>query len=186
MKARLVARGFEDNDDDHLTDSPTCAKESLRMVLAAIASKQWKCMSLDVKTAFLQSSTLEREVFIIPPKEAQTNKLWKLNKAVYGLNEASRQWYNRVYDELLKLGLHRSMYDEALFYWKKNGKLEGVIAVHVDDFLFGGTDGFHKEVIERLKTVFEIGKIWITPLRYCGLTIKQVQNGITIDQQRIY
>ena len=55
MKARLVARGFE---EDHLaklcTDSPTCGKESLQIVIAIIITYGWEINSLDIKPAFLK------------------------------------------------------------------------------------------------------------------------------------
>ena len=60
-KARLVARGFEDYEiGNRQTDSPTCSKESIRLVLSIIASKKWKCKVMDVKTAFLQGKPLDR------------------------------------------------------------------------------------------------------------------------------
>ena len=46
-----------------------------------------------MKTAFLQGKKIEREVYICPPKEAATNKVWKLQKCVHGLSDASRYWY---------------------------------------------------------------------------------------------
>jgi hypothetical protein len=133
-KARLVARGFEDTDHSQCTDSPTCSKDSIRMALALMASRSWDCMTLDVKTAFLQGSHLKRDIFLLPPKEANTNGLWKLNKAVYGLREASRKWYDRVKIELEAIGMVKSKYDEALFYWNNGDACQGIIAIHVDDF----------------------------------------------------
>ena len=35
-----------------------------------IASNKWKCQAIDVKAAFLQSKPTEREVYVIPPQEA--------------------------------------------------------------------------------------------------------------------
>ena len=182
VKARLVARGFEDIHNQGKNDSPTCTKDSLRLALTIMASKDWKCMSMDIKTAFLQSFQLEREIFLVPPKEAETDKLWKLNKAVYGLNEASRQWYNRVSHELNKLGMERSKYDEALFYLKSNQELIGITVVHVDDFLFGGTAQFHNSVIKPIEKIFEIGRKCSTPLVFLGLSINQTEGGITMNQ----
>ena len=56
---------------------------------------------MDLKTVFLQGKSIERDVFIKPPKEANTNKLWKLNTTVYGLCDAPREWYLSVKKELL-------------------------------------------------------------------------------------
>ena len=74
-KARLVARGFEEETKHLKTDSPTSAKESLRFTLALISCKSWKLHSLDVKSAFLQGSEMKREVFIRPPTEAKKSSL---------------------------------------------------------------------------------------------------------------
>ena len=52
MKARLCARGFEEESDIR-SDSPTCSREGVRIALALIAAHKWKVNSLDVKTAFL-------------------------------------------------------------------------------------------------------------------------------------
>ena len=60
---------------------------------------------MDIKTVFLQGKLLERQIFMKPPKEANTKKLWKLGKCVYGLNEASRYWCERVKEEFLKVGM---------------------------------------------------------------------------------
>ena len=110
--------------------------------------------------------------------------MWKLNKAVYGLNQASRQWYDRVNQELCKLGMIRSKYDEALYYWRsRDNKCEGIIAIHVDDFLYGGTGRFHKTIIEPLKSVFVIGSFKTTPMKYLGVSIKQNKECITLDQK---
>ncbi|XP_067911270.1 F-box/WD repeat-containing protein 8 isoform X2 [Heterodontus francisci] len=57
-------------------------------------------ISIDIKAAFLQGDTVQREVFLKPPKEETDaeGKLWKLNKCVCGLNAASRVGYfsNRI------------------------------------------------------------------------------------------
>ena len=105
-KARLVARGCEDNETNVRTDSPTCSKETIRIALSIAASEKWKCNSLDVKAAFLQGNPLTRDIYVKPPKEAKTQNIWKLQKAVYGLNEASRHWYDRVQDTLIEMGFN--------------------------------------------------------------------------------
>lgn len=97
-KARLVARGFEDTDvRNQKTGSPTYSKECIRIALAIIMiCKEWEYKVLGVKTAFLQGNKLKRDIYLKPPKETETQDMWKLSKAVYGLNEPSRYWYERV------------------------------------------------------------------------------------------
>ena len=48
-KAILAARGFEELNSEILKDSPTCTKESLKLVLLIISTKGWNCKSIDVK-----------------------------------------------------------------------------------------------------------------------------------------
>ena len=174
LKARLVARGFEEDLSGIQTDSPTCGKESLRVVLAIASSKGWNCNSIDVKAAFLQGAPLDREVYIRPPAEADAgDKIWKMNTCVYGLNDASRYWYLRVREELYSLGMRTSKYDNAIFYWYKNNRLEGIITCHVDDFLWCGTSNFGTEVIEGLRKIFLLGTEQSGIFKYLGLNLQQ-------------
>ena len=119
IKARLVARGFEEDSSCIQKDSPTCNKESLRVALAILASKHWHLNGLDIQAAFLQGSEISRKVYLKPPVEASTNKLWKLRKCLYGLTDASRLWYIRVREELAKLNVSKSKFDDAIFYYHK-------------------------------------------------------------------
>lgn len=93
-KARLVIRGFEEDCIKSLkTDSPTCSKEGLRIILSLAAQQHWTPKSIDIKTAFLQGKSIDRKVYIMPPKICNSDNLWLLNKCVYGLADASFTWY---------------------------------------------------------------------------------------------
>lgn len=89
-RARLIARGFDEMNTVELTeDSPTCAAESLKMIMAVICQKKWELNSMDIKAAFLRGKELTRNIYIWPPREAQSQgTLWKLKKCVYGLADA--------------------------------------------------------------------------------------------------
>ena len=116
-KARLVAKGFQDKTNvDVRKDSPTCLRDSLHIALMLAATNNWAVRSLDVKCAFLQGKEIQREVFLKPPIEANTGKVWKLRKTIYGLGEASRQWYLKLKETLESLSMQMSCYDEAIFY----------------------------------------------------------------------
>ena len=83
VKARLCACGFQEKQN-YWTDTPICSREGIKCALSLVASKIWPVNSIDVKAIFLQGKNLEMNVFARPPKEAQTNKIWKLNSCVYG------------------------------------------------------------------------------------------------------
>ena len=183
-KACLVARGFED-EDQIPSDSPTAAKSTLRTVLAITANEGWIIETIDIKAAFLQSRTINRNVYILPPPEArQDGILWKLKKTVYGLDGASREWYFSVKDLLLKNYCKQSSLDKALFRWyNKKGQLEGLILLHADDFLLAGSDNFAVLVTKKIADAFRIGKRKVTNFQYVGLDIEQTAEGIIVRQE---
>lgn len=185
-KARLVARGFEEIDPELEKDSPTCSSESLKVILAVLAQHEWEPRSMDVKTAFLQGHPLERKVYLKPPKDAKADgKLWLLKKCVYGLNDASLKWYNRVKEVMLKSGAQMSKVDPALFYWNDDhGGLRGVLGCHVDDFIWGGDETFEAEVIDAIRTEFIIGREERGSFSFVGMEVSFDEGRIYLDQKR--
>ena len=182
-KARLVAKGFQETIDDLRTDSPTCMRETLKILLAMATSKGYRINSIDIKAAFLQGKPIERTIYLKPPKEANAEgKLWKLKKAVYGLSDASRVWYLRVVDELKNLGVKISKYDKALFIWKQNESVEGFMSVHVDDFFWCGSMDFEERVINKMKAIFKISKEDSVAFKYLGVHLNQSSNSMVLSQ----
>ena len=184
-KARLCARGFEE-EQPFRKDSPTCSREGMRVVLAILASNSWTVNSLDVKAAFLQGKGIERLVFVKPPKEANTNKLWKLKKCVYGLADAPRQWYTKLKEELEKLGATRCKHDDGLFYVRHDNKLIGIMSCHVDDILWGGTPLFEESVISCICKVFKISKSDSKAFTHLGVDLNQNSDGSILINQESY
>ena len=72
--------------------------------------------------------------------------------------------------------------DNSLFIWRKCGKLEGVICIYVDDFLWTGSIVFYNQVIQVLKTKFLIGSSASTSFTNIGLQMRSYDNGIAVDQ----
>ena len=96
FKARLVARGFQEQEQT-LCDSPTVLRESNKLFTAVAANEGFNILSIDIRAAFLQSKELKRDVYVIPPKDvARQGYLWKLNKPLYGLSDASGRFWLRV------------------------------------------------------------------------------------------
>ena len=183
VKARLVARGFEENSDYLRKDSPTCSKEAVRLAISIASSKGWECHTIDVKSAYLQGNPIGREVFLKPPPEYECGTLWKLKKTVYGLTDAARQWYLRVKEELLKLNLSAASLDPALFSWHNGDNLEGIICLYVDDFLWAGSKLFKSQVVDKLNHLFLIGSTASKAFKYVGLNIAVASDGCTtVDQ----
>lgn len=90
------------------------------MILAIATTSNWNIQAIDIKSAFLQGDKLDRKVFVKPPKEANmTNKLWRLKKCLYGLKDASRQWYMRLKTILKQNGFQKPIYDGECFSLSK-------------------------------------------------------------------
>ena len=58
----MVAKGFQELDQPQ-SDSPTAAKESFKLLMALSANFNFKIVSMDIRAAFLQAKTLDRESF---------------------------------------------------------------------------------------------------------------------------
>ena len=169
-KARLCARGCEDPEDVP-TDSPTCERDNVRLLLSVAATFSWKIHSVDFKSAYLQGEDLDREIYLLPPKEAKTNKLWRLNKCVYGINDAGKKWYNQLKKYLIQLKARMSTLDQAVFFSYQEGALHGIILLHVDDTLWAGSERFASDVIEPLLNRFLVSAEEHVSMRYLGLSL---------------
>ena len=184
LKSRLCMRGDTEENIDHIrTDSPTTHKDSLKMALAIAANEGYSIKSADIKSAFLQGKTLEREVYVIPPIEAnQPGKLWLLQKAAYGLIDGSRLFYLQLKEKLEELGLKQVSGDPAMFTFHKDGKLLGIVCLHVDDLLLMGKDKFML-MVQHLYKIFKFSKVEENKFKYLGCHIEKHSNGdISLNQ----
>ena len=183
-KARLVVRGFEECPDVQ-TDSPTVAKDSLRVFIALASSMNWDLRSVDIKAAFLQGNVFDRDVYVKPPREAQCSDqvLWKLSKAVYGLVDASRHWFMSIKDRLISFGCAQSKLDKAYFTWYEGATLSGMIIIHVDDFIYAGSERFISRVVSGIRNSYVISNECSECFHYVGLSLSHNAEGILLSQE---
>ena len=124
VKSRFVARGYMETEEIR-SDSPTVSKTNIKVAAIVAAKNDWKLEKKDYRSAFLQGEDLDRELYMEPPpEEKKNNVVWRLKKAVYGLNDASRWWWMKCSNELLALGCERSIYDPAFFVFLKTKRLQ--------------------------------------------------------------
>ena len=101
-KARLVAKGYTQKEgiDYKETFSPVSSKESFRTIIALVAHFDLELHQMDVKTAFLDGD-IDETIYMVQPKNfvsGDTNRMvCKLKKSIYGLKQASRQWYYKFH-----------------------------------------------------------------------------------------
>ena len=77
----------------------------------------------------------------------------------------------RVAQEFVNAGCKSLVGDEAFFYYHKDGKLQGILSMHVDDFQGAGTKVFNKDIMEGLEKAFKISKKEIKDFKYTGVQV---------------
>ncbi|KAJ9546567.1 LOW QUALITY PROTEIN: hypothetical protein OSB04_019110 [Centaurea solstitialis] len=139
-KARLVAQGYTQEKGIDYDDvfAPVARIEAIRLFLAFASYKQFKVFQMDVKSAFLYGK-IEEEVYVCQPPGFEDPKFPdKLRKALYGLHQAPRAWYDTLSTYLLENQFERGVIDKTLFI-KKNGSDLLLVQIYVDDIIFGST-----------------------------------------------
>jgi hypothetical protein len=205
LKARLVARG--DQQDKSLYEvlsSPTVALSSIFIISWLIAGNSFKVGTIDIVGAFLNAEEthevhmrLSKEItdilLEIDKKKYQPficgdgSMVVKLVKALYGLVEAPRLWYDLLARGIENCGYRRCEYDECVFarHNEKNNVLEGIIALHVDDLLIGcRTEAELTRIATVLKQLFRDIKLSQgNNINYLGMTFSFEANRVTITQE---
>ena len=108
--------------------------------------------------------------------------LWRLNKSMYGLTDASRNFNRQLDKDLLEGGCSRSTYDKALYFYRDNNDLIGILAVHVDDVCFAGTTKFYKQIIDKIVKKYTVGRIESVSFNFTGWNLRQDSKGILLSQ----
>ena len=185
FKSRLCIRGDKElGKEDIRADSPTASKDSLKIALSIAANEGFKLKCGDIKSAYLQGAKLDREVFVMPPPEANCEgKLWQLLQGAYGILDGGRLFYLKLADKLKKLGLNKVHADGALFSYVVDEKLHGIVTTNVDDLIMAGDEKFDNDVVKKLQQEFKFSKVENDSFNYCGCSITSAQDGtIELDQ----
>ena len=195
-KARLVVLGYLDPKIEEIPrDSPTLNKTSRMLALQVISSHSWKIRSFDIKAAFLQGQPQADRVIAIDPVpelrkalDLKPQEICRLNKSAYGLIDAPYLWYCSLVTELTQLGFEASPFDPCCFVLRAEsqdgqpGQLEGILGIHVDDGIGGGSAVF-EEKIRQLERKFPFGSHKISAFTFTGIEITQHHDySITLNQ----
>nr|GEX23458.1 putative ribonuclease H-like domain-containing protein [Tanacetum cinerariifolium] len=124
-KARLVSQGHtqEEGIDYEEVLAPVAMIEAIRLFLAYASFMGFLVYQMDVKTAFLYG-TIEEEVYVCQPPGFEDpeypDKVYKVVKALYGLHQAPRAWYETLATYLLENKFQRGTIDQMLFLSRRN------------------------------------------------------------------
>nr|GEW36379.1 hypothetical protein [Tanacetum cinerariifolium] len=142
---------MEEGIDYEEVFAPVARIEAIRLFLAYASFMGFMVYQMDVKSAFLYG-TIEEEVYVFHPLEFEDpdypDKVYKVVKALYGLHQAPRAWYETLANYLLENSFQKGKIDQTLFIKKEKIKQKdnGIFISqdkYVDKILrkFGLTDG---------------------------------------------
>lgn len=137
-KARLCAQGFSQREgiDFDQTFSPVVRIETVRVLLAIVATKDLHLHQWDFETAFL-NGILEETIYMRLPQGTKTNfkgEVLKLLRSIYGLKQAARVWYQLLKTTFAEFGFTPTPADPCLFL-KKTANTWTACSVSTDDLL---------------------------------------------------
>nr|GEW76598.1 retrovirus-related Pol polyprotein from transposon TNT 1-94 [Tanacetum cinerariifolium] len=158
--------------------------EAIRILLAYAAHKSFIVFQMDVKTKFLHG-TLKEDVYVCQPEgfidADHPIHVFKLKKALYGLNQTPRVWYDELSMFLLQNYFFKGTIDPTLFIRHFNDDIL-VVHAYVDDIIFSSTrPRYTQQFFDLIKSRFEMsmaGKMTF----FLGLQVNQSPCGIFINQ----
>nr|GEU86848.1 uncharacterized mitochondrial protein AtMg00810-like [Tanacetum cinerariifolium] len=111
------------------------------------------------------------------------DKVYKVEKKLYGLHQALKAWYETLSTYLLDNGFKRGQIDKTLFTKRNKGDIL-LVQVYVNDIIFGSTkkemcDAFEILMHEKFQ-MSSMGEFTF----FLGLQVKQKKEGIFISQDK--
>ena len=184
-KCRWVVRGFtqEEGVDYDETFASVVKPMSYKALFAIAAALDLEVEQMDVKTAFLYGD-IDHEIYVEQPHHMTdgTPRVCKLRKALYGLRQAPRIWYQTLTNFLRSLGFEPINADLGIFV-----RSSMYIAVYVDDLLIIGPSIAEIKKIKRsLRNRFQMTDLGPCSY-YLGMSIRRDrQNRILYLSQEAY
>ncbi|GJU40018.1 putative ribonuclease H-like domain-containing protein [Tanacetum coccineum] len=140
--------------------------EAIRLLLAYASFKDFVVYRMDVKSAFLYGK-IKKEVYVCQPPGFEDlelpNRVYKVEKALYGLHQAPRAWYEILSTYLLDNGFKRGQIDKTLFIKRVKGDILlvqvssmgeltfflGLQVTQKDDGIFISQDKYVDEILKK-------------------------------------
>lgn len=119
-KARLVAKGFHQVAGFDFTEtvSHVVKPTSIIIVLIVAITNGWNRTKLDVNNVFLNGD-LKEDLYMMQPSGFETpqasNRVCKHHKALHGLKQSPRAWFDKLYGALISFGFTSAWSNQSLF-----------------------------------------------------------------------
>jgi hypothetical protein len=174
-KARLVAKGYAQRqgvDFDEVL-APVARMETVQLLLVLTAHSKWEVHHMDVKSVFLNGVLTEEVYMQQPPRFAidkDASKVLKLDKALYGLHQASRTWNTKIDATLVSLGFTRCSLEHGVY---RHGNTDSylLVGIYVDDLVITGSKtGEIVEFKAQMKKMFEMSDLGLLSY-YLGIEV---------------
>ena len=198
VKARWTARGDKDPDLFSLiregkTQARTISSNGRFTVLQLIASYKFKMQLGDVTGAFLEADDMVRtegKLYMSMPTTYplpgyDKEQLFEVIRPIYGLNDSPQSWFNKYRHTVQKQGWKQSQLDPCVFFLWEKQQLVGIMGVHVDDVVIGGSGKLFELKLQWLRSTFPFRKWQEGQGTFCGSELKQdpTTGGISVHQR---
>ena len=190
FRARLVVMGFKQipGIDFMEVHAPVMSEVAFRLLLILQLKDNLDMKIVDVEKAFLEPD-LQEEIYVRVPKGLEKvmkidgNIVCRLNKALYGLVQAAREFYRRLKTYLQEREFEISKTEPCLACKKQAGQMV-IVGIYVDDLLFIGQKDLLTQEINALKKEFDVRVKDIVD-EYVGCQMIRKEDRIILHQTRI-
>lgn len=151
---------------------------TVRCLLALAAARNWSFNQLDVSNVFLHGDLHEEIYMSLPPgfQQQGENLVCRLNKSLYGVKQASRQWFAKFTEAVHAIGYVQSKADYS-FFTRKCEKSLIALLIYVDNILITGNDD---KISILSNSFFTLGLVSKT----LGIKVSGSKKGICISQRK--
>ena len=172
--ARVCLQGFKHEDSTTKLlhkESPTMSRIGRSFIFLVLVHKRWKAFAADAADAFLQGMNVEDlgiDIFTDHVGDVRKrlqrlmnlaeDEVLKMLKSGFGDVRAPRFWYDKAARDVCQIGFARHPLDRCVLMSFNGGdrpksvsqemeRLDGILGLHVDDFI-GGGEGMSRLVVK--------------------------------------
>jgi Reverse transcriptase (RNA-dependent DNA polymerase) len=153
FRARLVACGYSQIPGVDFQDfySPVVNDAVFRILIILQLTWHLTAVIIDIETAFLHGN-LDESIYMTAPKGSAipSHQCVHLDKAIYGLVQAARQFYIKFASVLKQIKFTVSYADPCLFY-RNNDNGRVIMVIHIDDCYVIGDKPAIKQFVQELE-----------------------------------
>ena len=124
------------------TFSPVSTKDSLCIIMTIVAHLDLELHQINVRTTFLNGDLVENVYMSEPIGFGEVGKdhmICKLQKSIYGLKQASRQWYPKFDEVVTTNGFKENIVNQCIYMKVSRSKFIFLV-LYVDDILLAAND----------------------------------------------